>query len=280
VVLAHSGGGLLLAVDGGGFEKDSGRFDLVFPVLHGPGGEDGSVQGMLESLGLPFVGAGSRASAIAMDKLTMKTLAAGAGLPQTDFFEASGLDSEETSACVEKSFGFPCFLKPSGLGSSVGITKVETASGIEAALAEARRYDRRVIVERAVAGRELEMALLGGASPETSPLGEIATATGFYDFKSKYVDTGAALIVPAEVGDNVRSEADALAARVWQLIGCHGMARVDFFLQNDGRLLFNEVNTIPGFTAISMFPRCWQAAGLSMAALVGRLLAGAAERPD
>ena len=246
--------------------------DVVFPVLHGPHGEDGTMQGLLDVLGVPFVGAGCAASAMAMDKLCMKTLCAGLGIPQTEFLSVGHDDAAALTPRIERAFGFPCFIKPANLGSSVGISRVALPKALEAALAEARRWDRRVLVERAVDARELEIALLGAEVPALTPVGEIVAA-GFYDFDTKYVADDARLIVPADLEASTVSRIRAIAVQVWDIIGCRGMARADFFVERgSGRVLFNEVNTIPGFTRISMYPRLWEAAGIAIEDLVDILV--------
>ncbi len=262
-------GGRLLSLDGG--EGAGDEFDIALPVLHGPGGEDGTVQGLFETLGIPFVGAGSAASAMAMDKLAMKTLAAGAGIEQVEFMAAGNDDAAALAARIESAFGFPCFVKPALLGSSVGISKVDRRQDLAAALSQARRWGRRVIVERAVRAREIELSMLGGAVPEIAPAGEIVPKASFYDFEDKYVNSGAGLLVPAELEQATAERLEDVARRVWDLIGCSGMLRVDFFVEA-GRVLLNEANTIPGFTAISMYPRSWKTAGVEMPELLTRLI--------
>ena len=253
--------------------------DVVFPVLHGPNGEDGRVQGHLDVVGVPYAGAGPAASAMAMDKLCMKTLCAGVGIPQTDFMAVGRESDDELAKRIAERLEFPCFVKPANLGSSVGITRVAAPAGLAAAVAEARRWDERVLVERAVDAREIEIALLGGEVPRLSPIGEIV-AGGFYDFDTKYVADDASLIVPAEIDADAARTVREIAGRVWDLIGCRGMARADFFIdRRSGRVLFNEINTIPGFTAISMYPRLWNAAGLPIEELVDALVSIALGEP-
>lgn len=247
--------------------------DVVFPVLHGPGGEDGTIQGMIESVGLPIVGAGCTASALAMDKLAMKTLCAGAEIAQVEFLAAGNRSPAELATAIQDSFGLPCFVKPANLGSSVGISRVAEPGQLQAALSEARRWDDRVIIERAIDAREIEVALLGGQLPRVSPPGEIITPGGFYDFAAKYVGSDAELVIPARLSDAQLEHIFSIAIRVWELIGCRGMARADFFIERDSeRVLFNEFNTIPGFTQISMYPRLWRQAGVSTSELLDQLL--------
>lgn len=261
----------LIAIDPpGGPIADA--IDVVFPILHGPKGEDGSMQGLFEVLGVPFVGAGCAASAMAMDKLCMKTLCAGIGIPQTEYLAVESCGPDEFAQRIERSFGFPCFVKPANLGSSVGISRVATPDLLATALEEARRWDARVLAERAVDAREIEIALLGDERPRLSPLGEIV-AGGFYDFDTKYVGNSAGLEVPADVPDAVAEKIRDIARRAWSTIGCRGMARADFFLERGtNKVLFNEINTIPGFTRISMYPRLWAAAGLPVDQLVDVLV--------
>jgi len=273
-ILARLGGAKALVVNPDDGKPTTGlpAIDVVFPVLHGPRGEDGTMQGLLEVLGVPFVGAGCAASAMAMDKICMKTLCAGLGIPQTDFLVVGRDDPPTLASRVAAAFGFPCFVKPANLGSSVGISKVTTADDLAPALKEARRWDSRVLVERAVDAREIEIALLGAEAPALTPPGEIVAA-GFYDFDTKYVADDAQLIVPADLDPVATSQIRAIAAQVWEIIGCKGMARADFFVErSSGRVLFNEVNTIPGFTRISMYPRLWQATGVGIEELVDRLV--------
>jgi D-alanine-D-alanine ligase len=263
----------LLPLDAGRATEMPGPFDIVFPVLHGPNGEDGRVQGLLNVVGVPYVGAGPAASAMAMDKLCMKTLCAGVDIPQTDFLAVGRESIDQLATRIEGSIGFPCFVKPANLGSSVGISRVPVRDQLGAAIAEARRWDQRVLVERAVDAREIEIALLGSEVPRLSPIGEIVADGGFYDFDTKYVADDARLIVPAELPAGAADTIRAIALRVWELIGCRGMARADFFIdRRSGRVLFNEINTIPGFTAISMYPRLWGAAGVGIEVLVETLV--------
>ena len=275
VTIVNDGtGARLIAIDGTALDARDAHFDVVFPVLHGPGGEDGTVQGLLALAGVPFVGAGCTASALAMDKLAMKSLCAGAGVPQVEYISAGRDGFDAVARRIEAAFGYPCFVKPANLGSSVGISKVAHAGELAAALAEARRWDRRVLVERAVDAREIEVAMLGNDDPEISPPGEISSRKGFYDFASKYTDSDdATLIAPAELEPRALAQIRDVATRVWELLGCRGMARADFFVDRaNGAVLFNEINTIPGMTRISMFPRLWAIAGIEPPALYDRLI--------
>lgn len=257
--------------------------DVAFPVLHGPWGEDGSVQGLLETLEVPFVGSGVLASGAAMDKAVMKSLLAAAGLPigasVTISDRAWRRDPEDAVRQVE-ALGLPVFVKPCRAGSSLGITRVTEASQLMPALAEARRHDPRVIVEAAVTdAREIECGVLvdGEGEPRASRCAEIVVRADhdFYDFEAKYLDDSADLIVPADLPSSWEAQVQEFAVRAFDALGCEGLARVDFFVRADGSLLVNEVNTMPGFTSISMFPRMWAASGLSYPDLVDALVADA-----
>jgi len=253
--------------------------DVVFPVLHGTYGEDGTIQGLLELADVPYVGAGVLASAVGMDKAVMKSVFRDAGLPVCRWLVArAGERADAVVARVREEFGFPCFVKPANLGSSVGITKVKEAGALAAALAEAAAYDPKVVVEEAVDAREFEIAVLGNDAPEASVVGELVPSHEFYDYTDKYVDQGARIVIPAPLATETADEMRALALRAFQAVDCSGLARVDFFLERTGRILVNEINTMPGFTAISMYPKLWEASGLPFAALVDRLIALARER--
>jgi D-alanine-D-alanine ligase len=263
----------LVSLGGQDLGSDGDPVDVVFPMVHGPNGEDGTLQGLLELARVPYVGAGPTASAIAMDKLAMKTLCAGAGIPQVEFLSATDIDAATLDTSVRAAFGYPCYVKPANLGSSVGVTRVRESSALAAALAEARRYDDRVLVERGCDAREIEIGILGSKPGQLSPVGEILPADGIYDFDSKYVDASAGLRAPTEIPEAALARLHEVAFAAWDLIGGRGMARIDFFLEKStGQVLLNEINTIPGFTAISMYPRLWAAAGLPLAGLVDKLL--------
>ncbi len=243
-------------------------FDVVFPVLHGPWGEDGSVQGLFETMGVPLVGSGVLASAAVMDKPTMKVLLANAGLPVGPW-RLDDIDDLE----------FPVFVKPARAGSSVGISRVDDRDAYEAAVLEARRHDPRIIVEAAVTGaREIECGVIVQQHPRASRCGEIVVADGFYDFEAKYVSNAARLVVPAELPADVEERIQHLAVRAFEATGCEGLARVDFFLLADGTIMVNEVNTMPGFTDISLFPRMWAASGIDYPTLVHHLVRDALTR--
>ncbi len=262
--------------------------DVVFPVLHGPNGEDGTLQGLLELADVRYVGSGVLASAAAMDKHVMKVLLRAAGLPVCRWVPVRArdwdADPEAVLAAVEP-LGWPVFVKPARAGSSFGISKAGDPDALGEAIALAAQFDPRVLVEEAVSGREVECGVLegvDGAEPDVSVLGEVVVGGGheFYDFEAKYTDAAALqLVIPAQVGAGVAEQASALAARAFQALGCEGLARVDFFLTDHGTLLLNEVNTMPGFTPSSMFPRAWAASGLDYPALVDRLITTALHRP-
>ncbi|MFH1726359.1 MAG: D-alanine--D-alanine ligase family protein [Elusimicrobiota bacterium] len=258
--------------------------DVVFPVLHGPNGEDGTIQGMLEFAGLPYVGCGVLSSALGMDKEYPKRLAAQEGvdvLPYAVLPSPRALRERRGWARRVSRLGLPLFVKPARLGSSVGISKVCRRSGLDEALRLAFRFDTKVIVEAGIDAREIEVAVLGDTvRAEASGCGEIRPRAGFYDYEAKYVDPdGAELLIPAPLDRRTARKARAWAVRMFQAVDGYGMARVDFLVdKRSGRLYFNEVNTIPGFTTISLFPRLWGAAGLPFGKLLDRLIALALER--
>ncbi|HET7899697.1 MAG TPA: D-alanine--D-alanine ligase family protein [Candidatus Nanopelagicales bacterium] len=263
-----------------------GTVDVVFPVLHGPFGEDGTIQGLLEMAGVPYVGSGVLASAVAMDKGAMKTVFAQAGLEQAPYVVITDRDwrrrRDESLARVAE-LGLPVFVKPARAGSSLGITKVRSAAAIVAAIEEARRHDPRVVVEASVEGaREVECGVLVDADgePRASVCAEIVVhgEHEFYDFEAKYLDDAADLVVPADLAPEVAARVQELAVLAFDALGCEGLARCDFFVLPDGRVLVNEVNTMPGFTSISMFPRVWAESGVDYPALVDRLVADALRR--
>jgi D-alanine-D-alanine ligase len=249
--------------------------DVVFPVLHGTYGEDGTVQGLFELADIPYVGSGVLASAVGMDKAIMKSVFRDAGIPICRWIVVHPASDapDGVAARVEGEIGYPCFVKPANLGSSVGISKVKTAGDLAAAVADAGSYDLKVVIEAGIDARELECAVLGNETPEVSGVGEIIPSHEFYDYADKYVDGGATSVIPAAIPSEVTEEARALAARTFRAVDASGMARVDFFLERGtDRLYVNEINTIPGFTPSSMFPKLWEAAGRTFASVVERLL--------
>jgi D-alanine-D-alanine ligase len=250
------------------------RCDAVFPVLHGPFGEDGTVQGLLEILDVPYAGAGVLASALCMDKVMFKDLMRAYDIPQVDY--AAARSGEPVG---EWRSGFPAFVKPSRLGSSVGISKVTDERELETALAEAWKHDPLVIVEAMSHGMEVECAVMGNDDPVASTPGEIVIDADWYDYEAKYTPGGMELVVPARIDEAVREQVRELATRVYRLAGCAGFARADFFVE-DGRVLVNELNTIPGFTPTSVFAKLFDASGVPFPELVDRLLALAVERHE
>jgi D-alanine-D-alanine ligase len=248
--------------------------DVVFPVLHGTFGEDGTVQGLLELADLPYVGAGVLASSVSMDKEVQKKLCAASGLPVVDYFVfTSGW------TFFEPPFPFPWFVKPANLGSSVGISKVKSPGEVCPAVKLASEFDRKVIVERGIAGREFECSVLGNEDPKASVPCEILPSVEFYDYEDKYLLNKAQTVVPADLTADQTSEIQRLAIACYQTVGCEGMARVDFLLETaTGKFFINEINTIPGFTSISMYPKMWEANGLPFPALIDRLIELALER--
>jgi len=248
--------------------------DVAFPALHGPFGEDGSVQGLLEWLDLPYVGSDVLASAVCMDKLTLKRLFAEAGVPQVDFVAAGEHDWRERCARM----GLPLWVKPSRLGSSVGISRVDDLAELDAAVEQAQRHDPRVIVEAHATGREVECSLLGNEDAEASLPGEVVAHGDWYDYETKYRDGGMELVVPPPIGDEQIAAVREQAIRAFRLGGCAGLARCDFFVAADGAVLVNEVNTMPGFTQTSVYAKLWEASGLDYPSLCDRLVRLAIER--
>jgi D-alanine-D-alanine ligase len=255
---------------------------VVLPLLHGTNGEDGTVQGMLELAGVPFVGSGVLGSALCMDKLKAKEVLAANGFPQTPWLGLHDTELDEAHARVaEAGLRYPLFVKPANLGSSVGVSRVADPDGLAAALALAASYDEWLVVEQGVTGRELEVAVLGNEAPRASVPGEIVATHDFYDYEDKYLDGTAEQRIPAELPDDVTDEIRRLAVEAFTALRCSGMARVDFFYDAEGEgLLLNEINTIPGFTPISMYPQMWEATGLPYAELVDELVRLALERHE
>ena len=255
--------------------------EVVFPLIHGPFGEDGTLQGLLELAGVPYVGAGVLASAVGMDKAIQKALLRAHGIPMVEhrvFLRHEwGADPSGIAGRVGREIGFPCFVKPTNLGSSVGISKVKTQDAFAAAMEEAARHDRKVLVERAVTGQEIEVAVLGNDHPEASVPGEVIPEKEWYDYEAKYTPGLTRFVIPAPITDEQSRQARELALRAFRAVDTAGMARVDFFLEGD-RLLFNEINTIPGFTTTSGYPRLWAASGVPYPELISRLIDLALER--
>ncbi|MBR8837238.1 MAG: D-alanine--D-alanine ligase [Stigonema ocellatum SAG 48.90 = DSM 106950] len=254
--------------------------DVWFPILHGPNGEDGTIQGLLTLMQVPFVGSGVLGSAMGMDKVAMKMAFAQAGLPQVKYI-ALNRSQIWSNPCVfpklcdeiEANLDYPCFVKPANLGSSVGIAKVRSRHELEAALDNAASYDRRIIVEAGVTARELECAVLGNENPKASVVGEITYESDFYDYETKYTEGKADLLIPAPIPDNVTGKIQEMALQAFAAVDAAGLARVDFFyVEATGEVLINEINTIPGFTATSMYPLLWDHSGISFAELVDQLI--------
>jgi D-alanine-D-alanine ligase len=254
--------------------------DVVFPVLHGTFGEDGTLQGLLELADLPYVGAGVLASAASMDKEVMKRLAKERGLPVVDYQVFSRRELGDLDGICAK-FEFPVFVKPANLGSSVGISKARNCVELKAALELAAAYDRKVIVERGIIGREFECSVLGNEDPIAAVPCEILPSKDFYDYDDKYLLEKAETVIPANLTPEQTAELRGLAVKCYQAVQCEGMARVDFLLETaSNRLYINEINTIPGFTSISMYPKMWEYSGLPMPKLIDRLIELAVERHE
>lgn len=257
--------------------------DVFFPVLHGPMGEDGTIQGMFEMAGMPYVGSGVLGSAVGMDKAMTKIILTQAGIPQSPWTLVLRKEWERNPDLIEarlvEEFGFPMFVKPANMGSSVGITKAHDAAELHGAMGEASHFDRRLIIEQGIVGRELEMSVLGNDDPIVSVAGEIRPRGEFYDYNAKYIDDTAELIIPAELDPEIQRRMEEIAARSFVALDLAGLARVDFFLEEGTNQIYvNEVNTLPGFTSISMYPSLWEASGLALEDLVDRLIGLALER--
>jgi len=268
------------------FFKDGAgeKIDVVFPVLHGPNGEDGTIQGLFEMLDIPYVGCGVTASALGMDKAFSKQLFRDAGLNVGEYTVILKRDIEKDIDSVvklaEDKFKYPVFIKPANMGSSVGVTKAHSRDGLEAGLKEACKYDRKIIIEENINCREVECSVLGNNDPAASVLGEIIPSHEFYDYVAKYFDDGkSALIIPAKFSESKTREIREAAIKAYKALDCCGMARVDFLVDRETEKVYiNELNTIPGFTKISMYPKLWDAAGLSYSKLIDRLIELAIER--
>lgn len=259
------------------------KVDIVFPVLHGTHGEDGIIQGVLESAGIPYVGASVSASAVGMDKILMKALFEQTGLPIAPYFWFSNKQWQTQEGqiveVVEQRLRYPLFVKPANLGSSVGINKARNRNELRDAFRDAAKYDLKIVIEQGISGRELECSVLGNNEPVASLPGEIVPKREFYDYIAKYIEDTTELHIPAKLEPAQNALVQELSIRAFRAIGCSGMARVDLFLENGtGKLFVNEINTIPGFTSISMYPKLWEASGLSYPDLIDRLLELGLER--
>lgn len=252
------------------------RIDVVFPVLHGENGEDGAIQGLLQLSGIPYVGPHVSASAVAMDKTLTKLVCNQAGIPQADWrlVYRTDLDArmEQTLDRLEQSFTYPMFVKPAGTGSSVGVSKAANRAALATALTDAGRYDEKILVEEFVRGKEIEVAVMGNESPAASVCGEIDSGAEFYDYDAKYITDTSVAYIPARIDENVAESVREMAVRVYQAIGCRGLSRIDFFVTDDNQIVLNELNTLPGFTSISMYPKLFAASGIPYAQLIDELI--------
>jgi D-alanine-D-alanine ligase len=255
---------------------------VVLPLLHGPHGEDGTVQGLLELANVPYVGSGVLASALCMDKVKAKEILTAHGLPQGSYLALRDTELDSAADVVAAAgFAYPLFVKPANMGSSVGVSKVADPADLGAALALAAGYDEWVVVEEGVVGREIEVGVLGNAQARASVPGEIVSSHEFYDYEDKYLDGTSNRVIPAELDDATTARVRELALDAYRVLRCDGLARVDFFLTEDGRgLLINEINTIPGFTPVSMYPQLWQATGVAYPDLIDELVRLAVERHE
>ena len=262
--------------------EDNKKIDVVFPILHGPMGEDGTIQGLLKIANVPFVGAGVLGSAVGMDKDVMKRLLRDAGLPIAQFIVFREYEKKEISFDkIKRKIGVPFFVKPANLGTSVGVSKVHNLSEFASAVAFAFSYDNKIIVEEYIKGREIECSVLGNEKPIASVCGEVIPKHEFYSYEAKYLDeSGASLSIPARIGKNLEKKIKKLAIETFETLGCEGMARIDFFVSENEKVLINEINTIPGFTSISMYPKLWEASGISYSRLIDTLVDLAIKRFD
>lgn len=267
-------------------ENHKAKIDVIFPVLHGPNGEDGTIQGFFEMLDIPYVGCGVIGSALGMDKAISKQLFMDAGLKVAAYDISYKYEIQDKLQTVidriEKKFQYPVFVKPVNMGSSVGITKAHDRQELEKGLQEAAKYDRKILVEEFINGREIECAVLGNNYPEATGAGEIIPSKEFYDYEAKYFDDGkSTLIIPAKLTEEQSKAIGEAAVKAFKALDCCGMSRVDFFLEKTtGEIYINEINTIPGFTQISMYPKLWEVAGLSYSKLIDRLIELALERHE
>jgi len=260
--------------------ENKGKIDVAFPILHGTYGEDGSIQGLFRMANVPYVGADVLGSAVGMDKDVLKRLLRDANIPTPKFevFDKSNIKNTSFEELTQK-IGSPMFIKPTNLGSSVGISKVSNKDEYKKAIEIAFRYDKKVIIEESITGREIECSVLGNEEPIVSLPGEIVVNSEFYSYETKYLDENAAsLEIPAKLPEDIIKKIQEYAVKTFKVLCCQGMARVDFFLRNNTEILVNEINTIPGFTKISMYPKLWEASGISYAELIDRLIQLAIER--
>ncbi|MEW5798981.1 MAG: D-alanine--D-alanine ligase [Bacteroidota bacterium] len=265
------------------FPQAAQHIDVIFPVIHGTFGEDGTIQGLFELADIPYVGAGVLGSAVGMDKIVAKQLLERANIPVTKsiwfFFSEYKKNSKKYVADVEKKLKYPCFIKPPNQGSSVGISKAHSRKELLAAIDLAGQYDRKILVEKAVVKpREIEVSVLGNNEPIVSIPGEIIPSNEFYDYDAKYVDGKSTAVIPAKLPKNVIKKIQQYAIEAFKVLDCEGMARIDFLVQKDGKIFLNEINTIPGFTSISMYPKLWEASGIKYSELLDRLIQLAIDR--
>ena len=261
------------------------RIDVVFPVMHGENCEDGAIQGLLQLAGIPYVGPHVSASAVAMDKTLTKLVVDQAGVPQAAWHlvrsEELAHRMDSIVAAIEQKFQYPVFVKPAGTGSSVGVSKAVNREMLEAALLEAGKFDKKILVEEFIHGREIEVAVLGNAGPMASGRGEIDSGAEFYDYEAKYVTDTSVAYIPARISESIEEQVRELAVKVYSAIGCQGLSRVDFFVTyEDNRIVFNEINTLPGFTSISMYPKLFAASGIPYSQLIDQLLQLALEAAE
>lgn len=271
-----------IALDGSKL-PNQGKFDLIFPVLHGPYGEDGTLQGLLEMANVPYVGSGVLGSSLGMDKDRMKAVFIEKELPLAGYVTLLRSDVlnqglESSLDTIEEKLGYPCFVKPANLGSSVGISKAHNRQELQEALKVAAVYDRKIVVEETVYGREIEVAVLGNEAPAASVPGEILPAEEFYTYEAKYSDIGSSLLIPAPFEESVVKSLREMAVKAFQAVEACGLSRVDFFVTSQNEIILNEINTLPGFTEISMYPKLWEATGIPYTELINRLIALGFER--
>ena len=275
ISLNSSGGPVALVPESAGLLAECGpKLDVVFPILHGPFGEDGTIQGLLKLADVPFVGAGVLGSAVGMDKDVMKRLLRDAGIPIGKFLTFRAHEPLPSFAEIKTALGIPVFVKPANMGSSVGISKAHNESEFSAAAREAFQYDVKIVIEEYIKGREIECAVLGNENPVASVPGEVIPTHEFYSYEAKYLDeNGAALEIPAKLDADTQKRIQELSVKAFQVLCCEGLARIDFFLKENGETLLNEINTMPGFTKISMYPKLWEASGgIGYTELISRLI--------
>lgn len=275
------------AVNGEAFNlldsKHKGKIDVIFPVLHGCNGEDGTIQGVFELAGIPYVGSGVLGSALGMDKAYSKIIFEKEKIPQGGYlvFDRKRMkhDIDAVILEVENTIGYPCFIKPSNAGSSVGVNKAENRVELISSLEVASKHDKKVLVEEYINGREIECAILGNDKPEASVLGEVIPGNEFYDYNAKYINNNSLTQIPANLPKEITEEIQEYAIRAFKALSCSGLSRVDFFVHKEtGNLYINEINTLPGFTSISMYPMLWEESGISYGDLISRLIDLAIER--